>query len=110
VEANNLVDLAGTLAQLQHWLPRAELREGQNVGEWHIELLVAESRQSLVYRVRDAHARRWLLKTQPPSRNDGSQAGPTLLLEEWFLQRMAGRFFAKLQSPATTSAPVLQTA
>jgi serine/threonine protein kinase len=47
-----------------------------------------------MYRVRDAQTRRWLLKTLPPSRADEAQAGPALLLEEWFLRRVAGRFFA----------------
>jgi serine/threonine protein phosphatase PrpC len=96
VEALPQSDLADTLAQLQHWPLPAKLREGQHFEGWQIERLVAESRQSLVYRVRDAQARRWLLKTLPPSRNDEPHAGPTLLLEEWFLRRVAGRFFAEL--------------
>lgn len=88
-------DLADTLAQLQHWPLPAKLREGQNFEGWQVERLLAESRQSLVYRVRDAQARRWLLKTLPPNRSDEPQAGPALLLEEWFLRRVAGRFFAE---------------
>lgn len=96
VEALAQSDLADTLAQLQHWPLPAKLREGQHFEGWQIERLVAESRQSMIYRVRDAQARRWLLKTLPPSRNDEPQAGPTLLLEEWFLRRVAGRFFAEV--------------
>ncbi|MDD0843422.1 protein kinase domain-containing protein [Pseudomonas sp. Gutcm_11s] len=86
-------DLADTLAQLQQWPLPPKLREGQEFEGWQIERVLAESRQSLVYRVRDAQARRWLLKTLPASRHDEAQAGPALLLEEWFLRRVAGRHF-----------------
>jgi len=96
VEALPQSDLADTLAQLQHWPLPTKLREGQNFEGWQVERVLAESRQSLVYRVRDAQARRWLLKTLPPSRSDEPQAGPALLLEEWFLRRVAGRFFAEV--------------
>ncbi|MFZ3155017.1 protein kinase domain-containing protein [Pseudomonas sp.] len=96
VEALPQSDLADTLAQLQHWPLPVKLREGQSFEGWQIERLLAESRQSLVYRVRDAQARRWLLKTLPPNRSDEPHAGPALLLEEWFLRRVAGRFFAEV--------------
>lgn len=89
---NNLAD---TLAQLQQWPLPPKLREGQDFEGWQVERLLAESRQSLVYRVRDAQARRWLLKTLPASRHDEAQAGAALLLEEWFLRRVAGRHFAE---------------
>lgn len=88
-------DLADTLAQLQQWPLPPKLREGQDFEGWQVERLLAESRQSLVYRVRDAQARRWLLKTLPVSRHDEAQAGAALLLEEWFLRRVAGRHFAE---------------
>lgn len=88
-------DLADTLAQLQQWPLPPKLREGQDFEGWQVERLMAESRQSLVYRVRDAQARRWLLKTLPASRHDEAQAGAALLLEEWFLRRVAGRHFAE---------------
>ena len=88
-------DLADTLAQLQQWPLPPKLREGQDFEGWQVERLLAESRQSLVYRVRDAQARRWLLKTLPTSRHDEAQAGAALLLEEWFLRRVAGRHFAE---------------
>jgi serine/threonine protein phosphatase PrpC len=93
VEALPDNDLADTLAQLRQWPLPPRLREGQAFEGWQIERLLAESRQSLVYRVRDAQARRWLLKTLPASRHDEAQAGPALLLEEWFLRRVAGRHF-----------------
>ena len=94
VDALPETDLADTLAQLQHWPLPVKLREGQSFEGWQVESLLAESRQSLVYRVRDAQARRWLLKTLPSGGNDEPQAGSALLLEEWFLRRVAGRFFA----------------
>ncbi|MDG9923036.1 MULTISPECIES: bifunctional protein-serine/threonine kinase/phosphatase [unclassified Pseudomonas] len=89
-------DLADTLAQLQQWPLPPKLREGQEFEGWQIERVLAESRQSLVYRVRDNQARRWLLKTLPNSRHDETQAGPALLLEEWFLRRVAGRHFPEV--------------
>lgn len=88
--------LADTLAQLEHWPLPPKLREGQTFEGWQIDSLLAESRQSLIYRVRDTQERRWLLKTLPSSRTDEAQAGPALLLEEWFLRRVAGRFFAEI--------------
>jgi serine/threonine protein phosphatase PrpC len=87
--------LADTLAQLERWPLPPKLREGQTFEGWQVDSLLAESRQSLIYRVRDAQDRRWLLKTLPSSRADEPQAGPGLLLEEWFLRRVAGRFFAE---------------
>ncbi|MBS7660368.1 bifunctional protein-serine/threonine kinase/phosphatase [Pseudomonas lalucatii] len=96
VESLPQSDLADTLAQLAHWPLPPRLREGQDFEGWQVERLLAESRQSLVYRVRDGQARRWLLKTLPPTRGDEPQAGPALLLEEWFLRRVAGRHFAEV--------------
>ncbi|MBC9250830.1 protein kinase [Pseudomonas alcaligenes] len=95
VQIQNLPDndLADTLAQIQQWPLPPVLREGQNFEGWQIERVLAESRQSLVYRVRDNQSRRWLLKTLPSSRHDEEQAAPALLLEEWFLRRVAGRHF-----------------
>jgi serine/threonine protein phosphatase PrpC len=88
--------LADTLAQLEHWPLPPKLREGQDFEGWQVERLLAESRQSLIYRVRDGQARRWLLKTLPANRAGEPQAGPSLLLEEWFLRRVAGRYFAEV--------------
>ncbi|WP_068827769.1 bifunctional protein-serine/threonine kinase/phosphatase [Pseudomonas sp. BMS12] len=96
VEALPDNDLADTLAQLRHWPLPPKLRDGQEFEGWQIERLLAESRQSLVYRVRDVQSRRWLLKTLPASRHDEEQAAPALLLEEWFLRRVAGRHFPEL--------------
>jgi serine/threonine protein phosphatase PrpC len=85
--------LADTLAQLDHWPLPPRLQEGQVFEGWQVERLIAESRQSIVYRVRDTQDRRWLLKTLPTSRHDEPTAGPALMLEEWFLRRVAGRHF-----------------
>ncbi|AYC32819.1 bifunctional protein-serine/threonine kinase/phosphatase [Pseudomonas cavernae] len=98
VEVGDLPEsaLSDTLAQLDHWPLPPKLREGQEFEGWQIERLLSESRQSLVYRVRDGQTRRWLLKTLPASRADEPQAGPALLLEEWFLRRVAGRHFPEV--------------
>ncbi|MFZ6046565.1 protein kinase [Pseudomonas sp. CR3202] len=95
VRVDNLpqAGLADSLAQLDHWPLPPKLHDGQVFEGWHVERLLAESRQSMVYRVRDAQERRWLLKTLPASRHDEPGAGPALLLEEWFLRRVAGRHF-----------------
>ncbi|MDH1261415.1 bifunctional protein-serine/threonine kinase/phosphatase [Pseudomonas sp. GD03944] len=91
-------DLADTLAQLDQRPIPPRLRDGQAFEGWQVEQLLASSRQSLVYRVRDAQANRWLLKTLPQSRLDDPQAGPALLQEEWFLRRVAGRHFAQVHA------------
>lgn len=96
VDALPEADLSDTLAQLDHWPLPPKLRPGQTFEGWQVERLLNETRQSLVYRVHDALGRAWLLKTLPPGRADEPQAGPALLLEEWFLRRVAGRHFPEL--------------
>ena len=96
VEALPEAVLADSLAELADWPLPPRLRPGQAFEGWTIEALLAESRQSLVYRVRDQQAQPWLLKTLPPSRADEPEAGPALLQEEWFLRRVAGRHFPEL--------------
>lgn len=87
--------LADTLAQLDQWPLPAKLRAGQHFEGWQVDSLLGESRQSLLYRVRDTQQRAWLLKTLPLSRHQDPLAGPALLQEEWFLKRVAGRHFAE---------------
>lgn len=87
--------LADTLAQLDQWPLPPKLRSGQTFEGWQVEGLVSESRQSLMYRVRDDQQRSWLLKTLPASRHNDASAGPALLQEEWFLKRVTGRYFAQ---------------
>jgi len=100
VQALPEAGLADNLAQLEQWPLPPKLRAGQGFEGWTVEGLLAESRQSLIYRVTDAQARPWLLKTLPPSRADDPSAGPALLQEEWFLRRVAGRCFPELHSLA----------
>ncbi|MGA4636846.1 protein kinase domain-containing protein [Pseudomonas solani] len=88
--------LADALAQLEDWPLPPELRPGQLFEGWWVQGLLAESRQSLLYRVLDDAGQPWLLKTLPPARHDEPTAGPALLQEEWFLRRVAGRHFAEV--------------
>ena len=88
--------LGDTLAQVRDWPLPPRLRAGQQFEGWRIQGVLAESRQSLLYRVQDAQGQDWLLKTLPVSRADEEAAGPALLLEEWFLRRVAGRYFPEL--------------
>ncbi len=87
---------ADSLAQLPDWPLPPKLRPGQMFEGWTVESLLAESRQSLIYRVHDQQGQAWLLKTLPPSRNNEPEAGPALLQEEWFLRRVAGRAFPEV--------------
>lgn len=88
--------LADSLAQLADCPLPPRLRLGQTFEGWTVEALLAESRQSLVYQVRDQQGQSWLLKTLPPSRADEPEAGPALLQEEWFVRRVAGRHFPEV--------------
>lgn len=88
--------LGETLLQLQQWPAPPLLKAGQTFEGWQVETRLSDSRQSLLYRVRDSQQQPWLLKTLPPSRVDEAGAAQALLLEEWFLRRVAGRFFPEL--------------
>ena len=96
VDALPQSNLGDTLAQLRDWPLPPRLRNGQQFEGWHVVAVRAESRQSLLYRVRDAQGQGWLLKTLPASRSTEVASGPALLLEEWFLRRVAGRYFPEL--------------
>ncbi|AHG40529.1 protein kinase [Pseudomonas syringae CC1557] len=89
-------DLGDALLQLQQWPLPPALKPGQIFEGWNIGSVAAQSRQSILYRVKDAQGLPWLLKTLPVSRHDDAGAGQGLLLEEWFLRRVAGRFFPEL--------------
>ncbi|WP_426138865.1 protein kinase domain-containing protein [Pseudomonas sp. DWP3-1-2] len=89
-------DLGDALLQLQQWPLPPALKPGQRFEGFEIVNLLAQSRQSLLYRVRDQQAQCWLLKTLPANRQDEAHAGQSLLLEEWFLRRVAGRYFPEL--------------
>ncbi|QXH37276.1 bifunctional protein-serine/threonine kinase/phosphatase [Pseudomonas muyukensis] len=93
VEQLGAGNLGDTLAQLGQWPLPGALREGQRIDGWHVQGLLAQSRQSLLYRVRDQQGQPWLLKTLAPGREHETGAVQGLLLEEWFLRRVAGRHF-----------------
>ncbi len=88
--------LTDALAQLEAWPLPPQLRPDQLFEGWRVQGLLAESRQSLLYRVLDEAGQAWLLKTLPPARHAEPGAGPALLQEEWFLRRVAGRHFAEV--------------
>ncbi|NVZ26821.1 bifunctional protein-serine/threonine kinase/phosphatase [Pseudomonas gingeri] len=88
--------LGDTLIQLQQWPLPPLLKPGQAFENWQVESLLGQSRQSLLYRVRDAQQQPWLLKTLPPGRHAEPGAGQELLQEEWFLRRVAGRCFPEV--------------
>ncbi len=96
VDETGADSLGDTLVQLQQWPIPPLLRAGQAFEGWRVEAAVSDSRQSQVYRVRDAQGRPWLLKTVPLSRHDEQGTAQALLLEEWFLRRVAGRFFPEV--------------
>ncbi|QHF03905.1 protein kinase [Pseudomonas asturiensis] len=89
-------DLGDALLQLQQWPLPPALKPGQTFEGWSIGNVVAQSRQSILYRAHDSHGQPWLLKTLPNARHDEPGAGQGLLLEEWFLRRVAGRFFPEV--------------
>ena len=96
VESLGADDLGDTLARLQQWPLPPNLKPGQEFEGWRIDSQLARSRQSCVYRVRDVHDQAWLLKTLAFDRQDDGAAMQGLLLEEWFLRRVAGRYFPEL--------------
>ncbi|MGE8061492.1 protein kinase domain-containing protein [Pseudomonas sp. NPDC089547] len=98
VEQLGTANLGDTLAQLQQWPVPGALRDGQLIDDWRAESLLSQSRQSLLYRVRDSQGQPWLLKTLPAERGQAPGAAQALLLEEWFLRRVAGRHFPELHA------------
>ncbi|WP_341708648.1 bifunctional protein-serine/threonine kinase/phosphatase [Halopseudomonas sp.] len=65
------------------------LKPGQLFEGWEVASVVSESRQSLVYRVRDPLKHTWLLKTLPSTLAQDATARQSLVLEEWFMRRVA---------------------
>ncbi|MBU0808351.1 MULTISPECIES: bifunctional protein-serine/threonine kinase/phosphatase [Pseudomonas] len=88
--------LGDALGQLDQWPLPPLLKPGQVFEGWQVEALVGQNRQSVLYRVRDNQQQPWLLKTLPASRDSDSTAGNALLQEEWFLRRVAGRYFPEV--------------
>ncbi|MEE4082344.1 bifunctional protein-serine/threonine kinase/phosphatase [Pseudomonas viridiflava] len=89
-------DLGDALLQLQQWPLPPALKPGQVFEGWSVGNVLVQSRQSILYRAHDAHGLPWLIKTLPSARHDEPGAGQGLLLEEWFLRRVAGRFFPEI--------------
>ncbi|MCX7079043.1 MAG: bifunctional protein-serine/threonine kinase/phosphatase, partial [Pseudomonas sp.] len=98
VDALGEANIGDALIHLQQWPLPPVLKPGQWFEGWQIEALLGQSQQSLLYRVRDAQQQPWLLKTLPAHLHDDNQAGQSLLSEEWFLRRVAGRHFPEVHA------------
>ena len=98
VDALGAATLGDALVQLQQWPLPPLLKIGQHFEGWQVDAVLAQSRQSLLYRVRDTQQQPWLLKTLPLNREDDSDAAQALLAEEWFLRRVAGRAFPQVHA------------
>jgi serine/threonine protein phosphatase PrpC len=96
VDAVGEANIGDALMHLQQWPLPPPLKPGQSFEGWQVQGIVAQSQQSLLYRVVDAHGQTWLLKTLPARLADDPQAGQALLSEEWFLKRVAGRHFPEV--------------
>lgn len=98
IEKTGEASLSDALEQVEQWPLPPALKPGQRFEGWQVEALLGQTRQSLLYRVRDDQQQTWLLKTLPGHREGDSEAGQSLLQEEWFLRRVAGRFFPEVHS------------
>ncbi|RON43218.1 protein kinase [Pseudomonas frederiksbergensis] len=96
VDALGETAIGDALIHLQQWPLPPALKPGQFFEGWQVEGVLAQSQQSLLYRVRDAQQQPWLLKTLPGPLHDDHLAGQALLSEEWFLKRVAGRHFPEV--------------
>ncbi|KQB54745.1 protein kinase [Pseudomonas endophytica] len=98
VQALGETNIGDALIQLQQWPLPPSLKSGQTFEGWQVECQLAQSQQSLLYRVRDEQQQPWLLKTLPAHLRDEPLAGQALLSEEWFLKRVAGRHFVQVHA------------
>ncbi len=98
VDALGETSIGDALIHLQQWPLPPALKPGQVFEGWQIDGILAQSQQSLLYRVRDAQQQSWLLKTLPTALHDDHLAGQALLSEEWFLKRVAGRHFPEVHA------------
>ncbi|SMQ25158.1 Serine/threonine protein phosphatase PrpC [Pseudomonas helmanticensis] len=96
VDAVGEANIGDALIHLQQWPLPPPLKPGQSFEGWQVQGIVAQSQQSLLYRVLDGQGQSWLLKTLPTRSVDDSYAGQALLSEEWFLKRVAGRHFPEV--------------
>ncbi len=98
VDALGESSIGDALIHLQQWPLPPLLKPGQSFEGWQVQGIVAQSQQSLLYRVADGQGQSWLLKTLPARLEDDPQAGQALLSEEWFLRRVAGRHFPEVHA------------
>jgi serine/threonine protein phosphatase PrpC len=98
VDALGEASIGDALIHLQQWPLPPPLKPGQSFEGWQVQSIVAQSQQSLLYRVLDGQGQAWLMKTLPTRSADDSYAGQALLSEEWFLKRVAGRHFPEVHS------------
>ena len=98
VDALGETSIGDALIHVQQWPLPPALKPGQTFEGWHVEGILGQSQQSLLYRVRDAQQQTWLLKTLPGALRDDHLAGQALLSEEWFLKRVAGRHFPEVHA------------
>jgi hypothetical protein len=96
VDALGEASIGDALIHLQQWPLPPPLKPGQSFEGWQVLDVVAQSQQSLLYRVLDGQGQTWLLKTLLTRSADDSYAGQALLSEEWFLKRVAGRHFPEV--------------
>lgn len=88
--------LGDALEHVQQWPLPPVLKARQRFEGWQVDTLLGHTRQSLLYRVHDDHQQPWLLKTLPVHCDGDEEAGQRLLQEEWFLRRVAGRYFPEV--------------
>lgn len=98
VDALGETSIGDALIHVRQWPLPPALKPGQTFEGWHVEGILGQSQQSLLYRVRDAQQQPWLLKTLPGALRDDHLAGQALLSEEWFLKRVAGRHFPEVHA------------
>ncbi|AZD01156.1 bifunctional protein-serine/threonine kinase/phosphatase [Pseudomonas chlororaphis] len=98
VEALGESSIGDALIHLQQWPLPPPLKPDQHFEGWQVVEVLGHSQQSLLYRVLDAQQQPWLLKTLPGHLHDDHQAGQSLLSEEWFLRRVAGRHFPEVHA------------
>ena len=98
VDSLGETSIGDALMHLQQWPLPPTLKPGQSFEGWHVEGVLGQSQQSLLYRVLDGQQQPWLLKTLPAALRDDHLAGQALLSEEWFLKRVAGRHFPEVHA------------
>ncbi|GAA6129727.1 bifunctional protein-serine/threonine kinase/phosphatase [Halopseudomonas sabulinigri] len=96
VDALPEASLGDALAPLDERALPPLLKTGQDFEGWEVVNVRAESRQSVLYRVRDQLNQTWLLKTLPAALHKDEQARQALVLEEWFMRRVASAFTPEL--------------